>query len=359
MGTKIREFNVKVINSEVVVAMLLMQEHWLPQSNLDFLLPPVDVGVYFCYEKPIKLYWTFGSMVRLLKVSLAETLVSYYAFAGELVQYLAGEPQIFCNNAGVHFTEALTDVELKEIHFNNPDESIEGKLVPKKKHGVLAVQISEPKCGGVVVGCIFDHRIAEAYSANMFLVSWAELAQSEPLSQLPSFLFPRLRRPSYYYDPLIDSMYLPISALKQETTNINQVILSRISYVKAEEINHLQSLANFNKTNFTKLVSFSAFLWKIIASAGTTEISNNTINNKKFKLGIVVNGRTRLSNGDENQTKLLKGEIRICDVMPMPSPKGNGDWIVYMHMLKGQVDLVEAIASNVFKPITAEYLNLK
>ena len=45
-------------------------------------------------------------------------------------------------------------------------------------------------------------------------------------------------------------------------------------------------------------------------------------------------------------------------VMPMLSPKGNGDWIVYMHLLKWQIELIEASPYEVFKPVTANYLNL-
>lgn len=41
---------VVVRRSEVVAAVLPMQEHWLPMSNLDLLLPPLDVGVFFCYN---------------------------------------------------------------------------------------------------------------------------------------------------------------------------------------------------------------------------------------------------------------------------------------------------------------------
>jgi len=44
-------------------------------------------------------------------------------------------------------------------------------------------------------------------------------------------------------------------------------------------------------------------------------------------------------------------------VMPMPSPTGNGDWVVYMHLLKGQVELIEAEAADVFRPLTSTYLN--
>ena len=33
------------------------------------------------------------------------------------------------------------------------------------------MQAIELKCGGLVVACMFDHRIEDAYSANQFLVS--------------------------------------------------------------------------------------------------------------------------------------------------------------------------------------------
>ncbi|XP_059283677.1 coniferyl alcohol acyltransferase-like [Lycium ferocissimum] len=462
-----RNFNVKVNKTEIVAAVLPMQKYWLPLSNLDLLLPAVDVGVLFCYLNPIiiseKINVEFSSMVKILKDSLAETLVSYYAFAGEIVENLAGEPEVLCNNSGVYFTEAFADVELKEINFYNPDESIEGKLVPKKKHGVLAVQVTQLKCGGIVVGCTFDHRVADAYSANLFLVSWSELAQSKPLSQLPSFrrssLFPR--RPGYY-DDSVDGLYVPIKTLpptKTATLNPNDQVTSRIYYVTGEKLGHLQSLANHDqkstKSQRSKIESLSAFLWKTIA-CGVKE----TLSFKNFRFGIVVDGRTRLmSNRDNNQDKLLKGyfgnvlsipfgEKKIEElkekplnwvanvvhefldiaktrehflglidwveahrpepvvakiyategdgpavvvssgqqfpakkinfgwgepafgsyhfpwagksgyVMPMPSPKGNGDWIVYMHLLKWQIELIEASAAHVFEPVTANYLNL-
>ncbi|KAK4368350.1 hypothetical protein RND71_012142 [Anisodus tanguticus] len=449
-----RNFNVKMNKTEVVAAVLPMQEHWLPLANLDLLLPPLDVGVMFCYLNPIiipekiNLEFGFNNIVKILKSSLAETLVSYYAFSGEIVQNSAREPEVLCNNSGVYFTEAFADVGLKEINFYNPDESIEGKLVPKKKHGVLAVQVTQLTCGGIVVGCTFDHRVADAYSANLFLVSWSELAQSKPLTQLPSFrrlsLFPR--RPGYY-DASIDDLYVPIPGLptiKPETLNPNDQVISRIYYVSGDKIEHLQSLANCHdqkgkKFQRSKLEETSSF--------------------KNFRFGIVVDGRTRLiSNGDNIRDKSLKGyfgnilsipfgEKRIEElkekplnwianvvhefleiaktrehflglidwveahrpepsvakiyatdgdgpavvvssgqyfptkrinfgwgepafwsyhfpwagkagyVMPMPSPKGNGDWIVYMHLLKWQMELIEASSSQVLQPLTANYLN--
>lgn len=141
----IGDFTVKLTNEEVVAALLPMQEHWLPFSNLDLLLPPVDVGVFFCYKNPMATStnstMNFGSMVGSLKKALAQALVSYYAFAGEVVFNTIGEPELLCNNRGVDFVEAVADVELQNINFYNPDDTIEGKLVPKKQHGVLAVQV--------------------------------------------------------------------------------------------------------------------------------------------------------------------------------------------------------------------------
>ncbi|KAF5957816.1 hypothetical protein HYC85_005041 [Camellia sinensis] len=45
-------------------------------------------------------------------------------------------------------------------------------------------------------------------------------------------------------------------------------------------------------------------------------------------------------------------------VMPMLSPLQNGDWIVYMHLLKEQLKFIETKAAHVFKPLTFDYLNL-
>ncbi|QHO15821.1 hypothetical protein HN51_031229 [Arachis hypogaea] len=133
-------FRVRVTNEEVVAAVLPIQDHWLPLSNLDLILPPIDVGVFFCYNNK-NTPMSFGSMVVSLKNALAQALVSYYAFAGEVLQNSMGEPELLCNNRGVDFVEAEADIDLQNLNLYNPDESIEGKLVPKKKHGVLTVQV--------------------------------------------------------------------------------------------------------------------------------------------------------------------------------------------------------------------------
>ncbi|KAL8492663.1 hypothetical protein ACS0TY_024019 [Phlomoides rotata] len=99
-------FEVIVKRSEVVAAVLPVQEHWLPMSNLDLLLPPLDFGIFFFYTKS---NMSPENMVAVMKRSLAQVLVSFYPFAGEIVQNSHGEPEILCNNRG-HSTPSAQDI---------------------------------------------------------------------------------------------------------------------------------------------------------------------------------------------------------------------------------------------------------
>ncbi|KAM7264284.1 hypothetical protein ACFE04_001967 [Oxalis oulophora] len=457
------EFTVTLKKKEVVAAVLPLQEHWLPLSNLDLLLPPLNVGVFFCYKN------LFNSsevdnhidLVSVLKESLAQTLVAYYAFAGEVVTNSVGEPELLCNNCGVEFSEAYADVELLELNFYNPDETVEGKFIPSRKRGVIAFQATELRCGGLVVGCSFDHRIADAYSTNLFLVSWTEMAQRKSMSSIPSFRRSLLnpRRP-LCVDESIDNLYVPISSMPSPNNNTttDDHLISRIYYIKYDQLCNLQSLASVNGSKTTKFRAFSAFLWKLVARSAKGYGDDIDIDNKISKMGIVVDGRSRLSEGEENTMgnyfgnvlSIPYGEIQIDDliqkplywvanqvqeildktatkehflglvdwveanrpttavakiycnggedgdgpafvvssgqrfpvtemdfgwgkphfgsyhfpwggntgyVMPMPCPAGNGDWVVYMHLSKRHLELIESEAKHVFSPLTSDYLS--
>lgn len=142
---------------EVVAGLLPMQDHWLPMSNLDLLLPPLDVGVFLCYNNNTKNIENKSrcdvsaddelkennmvNKISILKKGLAQVLVTYYALAGEVVENNLGEPELLCNNRGVDFVEAYVDLELHDLDLYNPDDSIEGKFVPFKKQGVLSIQV--------------------------------------------------------------------------------------------------------------------------------------------------------------------------------------------------------------------------
>ncbi|ONK72084.1 uncharacterized protein A4U43_C04F15520 [Asparagus officinalis] len=282
MGESTEEgYRVEIKNKERVAAVLPLQEHWLSLSNLDLLLPPLHFGVFLCYGQEVNSLVDFSSTLASLKSSLAKALVTYYPFAGEVVLKSSGEPELLCNNRGVEFVAAYADVDLLELNLYDPDESVEKKLVPSKPESILCVQATELRCGGLVVGCTFDHRVADAYSANMFLVLWSEISNRRSLSIEPCFRRSLLspRRPGLP-DPSIDRLYMPISSVKMKPAD-NETI-NRMYYITAADISKMQAEAKSSK-----MEAFSAYLWKLIAKAA--------VNKKKWcRIGVVVNGRARL-----------------------------------------------------------------
>ncbi|CBI33403.3 unnamed protein product, partial [Vitis vinifera] len=270
--------------------------------------------------------------------------------------------------------EAYADVQLQNLNLYNPDESIESKLVPKKKHGVLSVQVTELKCGGVVVACTFDHRIADAYSANMFLVSWAEMAQSKPLSVLPSFRRSLLnaRRPGSY-DPSLDDMYVPMSTLPPPKAphlsvlfcgrwwpkkTINELKEKPLSWVADAIHEYLEGAVT--KEHFLGLIDWveahrpEPALAKIYSSGSRDGPAFVVSSGQRFPGSRVDFGWGMPALGSYHFP--WGGEAGY--VMPMPSPVRDGDWVVYMHLSVGQIEWIETEAAHIFRPLSSEYLNL-
>ncbi|KAE8688230.1 titin-like [Hibiscus syriacus] len=112
------------------------------------------------------------------------------------------------------------------------ESSNEGVVLVERRQWHWQLLATELRCGGVVVACTLDQRIADAYSANMFLVSWANCLDPSP-------------------------------------------------------------------SLWTKLESFSASQWKMVALRAAKDGFKFT------KMGIVVDGRVRLGEGDEHKASLM------------------------------------------------------
>ncbi|KAH9289679.1 hypothetical protein KI387_033796, partial [Taxus chinensis] len=165
------DYNVHIHRTEFVVPALPTDQDVIPLTNLDLTIPPVSVNVFFCYKNTSNR--TFPSALSHLKTSLSRTLVGYYVFAGRLVTNSVGLPEILCKCKGVQFTEAYAPTRLAKLNMFKPDETVQGKLVPllaepslENGSPVLSVQVTEFSCGGMILGCTFDHRVADAFSAN-------------------------------------------------------------------------------------------------------------------------------------------------------------------------------------------------
>ncbi|KAK1268021.1 hypothetical protein QJS04_geneDACA014039 [Acorus gramineus] len=332
MGVVENGFHVIIQRKKRVAPALPMQDHWLPFSNLDLLLPPVDFSVFFCYRNSKQQGPSMmTTILDTLKKSLAQVLVAYYPLAGEVVMNLAGEPELACNNRGVNFIEAYSDVHLSQLHLHDPHICIENRLVPKKNDGVLCVQVTELKCGGLVVACTFDHRVADAYSANMFLMAWAETAAAILTKRELPLVVPCLRRsllsprrPGHYDAASYDSLYAslppqPKGGGEGAATAKHEVDgpINRLYYITAENMELLQLRASSTGNKRSKMEAFSAFLWQILARSGSSSSSSSSsvvvgdeiITTERCKLGVVVDGRSRLQqqqDDDPSSSSIMK-----------------------------------------------------
>ncbi|KAI3805593.1 hypothetical protein L1987_28111 [Smallanthus sonchifolius] len=299
-------------------------EYWLPQSNLDLLLPPLEAGVFFCYKNREDTSMSPETVVKIIKNSLAGVLSTFYPLAGEIEANSQGEPEVWCNNNGVEFVHAHADVELKTLDLHHPDETVKGKLVPKINRGVLAVQVTEFNCGAIILSCAFDHRIADGASLNMFLVAWSEFSMSKKISNIPSFRPSTLnpRHPTYY-DTIYDKLYLPISSLPPPPS-FEDKLHSRIYYIRAESINNLQSEASSKDTRRSKIESFIAFMWKLIAQECQNE------RNTTSRMGVVVSGRQFLSGNNEKESSMLTNHFG--NILSVPYGVINNHHLQEMHL---------------------------
>lgn len=275
---------VTIMSATTVAPALPLQEHRLPLSNLDLLLPPIDVGVFFCYLHP-------APTAAALKEALAKVLVAYYPLAGEVVANGDGEPELLCNCRGVDFTEASAgDTELRELRLGMVDERVE-KLVPSKKAGVISVQVTKFKCGGAVVGCTFDHRVCDAYSFNMFLVAWAAASRGGSVPPAPTFrrslVSPRDPSPrTHATNALIDRLFSPLSsAPPPPPATVAATAVNRIYRIAASDVAALQATAGPGRT---KLETFTAHLWQLCSKAASAH-------QHLCFMGMVVDGRARMS----------------------------------------------------------------
>ncbi|KAI3744188.1 hypothetical protein L1987_57264 [Smallanthus sonchifolius] len=321
-------FTVKVVDKVLVSAEEPWKDHWLPFTNFDLLVPPFDVGSTFFYKKPS--HGSFPTIVNTLKASLSRALSLYPPLAGQIEwNGAAGENQIHCNNQGVDFIEVVADVELKELNLYNPDECIEGKLMPKKLlRGVLAIQVTKLKCEGIVIGVLLDHRIVDGYSANMFIAAWADMTRSITPSMIPSFERSYLApRSPTVYSPLIDNVFAPfvppsnpdnINLSEEEEEDDEYILVNRIYYIKGEQLKKLQLLASENGCRRSKLVAFTSFLWREVALS----MEESGQYNEACNVVVTVDGRRRLCEGEgEKKEKLMASHFGNVLSMPYGSKK--------------------------------------
>ncbi|XP_059076186.1 coniferyl alcohol acyltransferase-like [Cryptomeria japonica] len=299
------DFKVEMVATSIVQSPVPTKKCTLKGSNIDLTVPAISPGHFFVYKGVQD--EAYQEMASSIKKALSEVLVLFYPVAGRFIISHNGEPEIECSNQGVPFIEAESGAAIKDLDFSQPSFTA-AKLTPKRHPlqgesphciPVLAVQVTRMNCGGIVVGCCFDHRTVDGISSYNFFKAWTEAAQGLSSSIITPCFERSLINPRHPLNTssvrVIDRHYmaLPFSALDRTDPPPPQI--GRIYHLDAPTLLQLQALANQTEGKplavkpMTKMEAVSSYIWKVFARAQALASSEPT------RIGIPIDGRAYLN----------------------------------------------------------------
>jgi hypothetical protein len=164
-----------------------------PLSDWDAVMFNSYTPLLFFYTNKLK-DPTFMSTEQ-LKKSLADVLTDYYPLAGRLMDIGNGRDEIANSDEGVLFQEAeyLDELEKYRLSGYLPNQLDYYRMFPihfysSPQDPLLAVQITRFQDGGVALGVMMLHKIADTYSLSLFLDAWAKKSRGQTY---PSISFNR------------------------------------------------------------------------------------------------------------------------------------------------------------------------
>ncbi|KAH6777581.1 hypothetical protein C2S52_006954 [Perilla frutescens var. hirtella] len=259
-----------------------LKKHYL--SFLDQLAPPYfSSRVYFYSSNPTI---PNSQKSNLLKKSLSETLSRFYPLAGRLIDNL----YVDCNDRGTPFFEAEANCDLSQV-ITNPDPENMKKFLPYKLNEsqdiCMAVQATYFHCGGLAVGLLISHKIADASSLTLFSNTWSAVSRNGDGGGVP---FPKFDGATYFpphdvsgFSPSTEGM------MKEElTTRIFTFPAAKISVLRERFSGGSGGLPGRRPS---RVEALSAFIWTRFISATGVKADQNI---KTYIVNQAVNLRTRV-----------------------------------------------------------------
>ncbi|XP_057811098.1 stemmadenine O-acetyltransferase-like [Salvia miltiorrhiza] len=273
------EIEIKVISTEIIKPSSptpkSLQKHYL--SFLDQLAPPLFMPLVYFYSSNPKIPNSQKS--DHLKKSLSETLSRFYPLAGRLADNL----HVDCNDGGAPFSEAEADCDLSQA-ITNPNPKGMNKFLPLSLNQSLgfcmAAQATYFRCGGVAVGLLISHKIADALSFFSFANSWSAAARGGGAGDPP---FPKFDAAAYFPAREING-YIPSSRMMKEE------LATKIFTFPTKKIAILRERYAAGAGEWpTRVEALSAFIWSRFISATGMRADPNKI----YTVHHAVNIRTR------------------------------------------------------------------
>ncbi|KAJ4723781.1 vinorine synthase-like [Melia azedarach] len=226
--------------------------------------------------------------LQILRQSLSETLSRFYPLAGRIKDSYFIE----CNDEGVYFAEAKVKCPLNEFlkHYNLSLISNFLPDLPKPKPGpgncVASVQATAFSCGGIVVGIMVAHTVADGTAFSSFLKSWALTA----LKDTEKVMSPKFNASSIF--PSNDAYPRAVSSspLLVQPTKVGKFITRRFVF-DALAIANLKAKAATSSSvqNPTRVEVVTALFGKCFKAV----LKESYGSNKSFLLAHAVNLRRK------------------------------------------------------------------
>ncbi|CAI8611123.1 unnamed protein product [Vicia faba] len=276
----------------------------LPLSEWDQIGIITHVPTIYFYH-PTQDWLTSPTKIsHTLKESLSKVLVTFYPLAGRLQWQENGRFDLECNSSGVQFIEAQSTLALSEFNDFSPSSEYYRYLIPQVDYTLpiqdiplIFVQLTNFKCGGVSIGLLISHAVADGQSALHFTSEWARLARGETIKTTPFFDRSVVSLKSQCCNSVNEWEFnQPPSLLGnsdgvEETKRKSTVAIIKVSKVQLEK---LRKTANeswekpSNGRGFTRYEIVTSHVWRSACKARGHRNDQPTV------LGVCVDWRNRV-----------------------------------------------------------------
>ncbi|KAG2698177.1 hypothetical protein I3760_07G137700 [Carya illinoinensis] len=278
-------------------------------SLLDQLLPVpyAPIVLFYPNHDHCASHNTIPQRLKLLKISLSETLTRFYPLAGKIKDDL----YIECNDEGACFVEAHVNFCLSEF-LRQPDLLLILKFLPcelvlkESAAGtfVTNIQANVFECGGIAIGLCISHKIVDGGALSTFIKAWTTTARGSK-SNIAA-VFPNFDSSSLF--PASDlwlrdsSMAMWGSLLRKGKSVTRRFVFpdSATATLKA------QATSSYLKQPSSVEV-VSAFIWKHAMAASR---QNNGSQKPSLMTHLVNLPAARCIDTDEASLESLVGELR-------------------------------------------------
>ncbi|XP_050366648.1 stemmadenine O-acetyltransferase-like [Argentina anserina] len=272
---------VKIISKECIKPSSPTPQHLKIHklSLLDQLIPSIYLPgiLYYPIHPNTTPSVNFGDTCQRseqLKLSLSETLTSFYPLAGRFRDNLS----IDCNDEGVSYTEAEVESTCLFQFLNHPDVSLLSQFLPSgagfsESEGpgapLAMIQVTNFACGGYVVGVLVSHMVFDGTALRTFFKAWAARSRNTPASDIcmPTFDAPSLFPQSDAFPQEATMMTFWRRFLRMGKCVTRRFVFDAAAIASLKDKAAANTTSSSSAQNPTRVEVVTALIWKCIMVA--------------------------------------------------------------------------------------------